>query len=143
MNNDIKKDGDVMSGNDLIGRRSKRRSTIGIIGAAGLCASLAFLVPVGSTTQALETNNDQGMVCEWGNGGSTAQPARGFDLHATSGYTTEPDGNSIFDWSYTNPAVRSFQLPGPTLCAYTGETVSVTLTNKLLVSTSNQFPGQS
>jgi hypothetical protein len=118
-------------------------TTLSFVGLAGLCATAAAFVPVGTTTTqaAQDKSQSQGMVCEWGDGTSGFTATRSFTLTATSGYTTEPDGNAIFDWSYS--ADGSFQLPGPTLCANTGENVVVTLQNNLPVRTSIQFPGQS
>jgi FtsP/CotA-like multicopper oxidase with cupredoxin domain len=81
-----------------------------------------------------------GMVC-------TNGPT--FDLKATSGYISTPDGNSVFMWSYAkNPG--SFQVPGPVLCVNEGDTVTITLTNNLPdppgaalpENTSMIFPGQ-
>jgi hypothetical protein len=142
MNHDINKDGNSMSGNESTGTRRRRRvGIIGVVGVAGICATAAAMVPAPTTTQAIESGTDQGLVCEWGDINPTTS-ARDITLTATSGYTSEPDGNAIFDWSYTNPSVRSFQLPGPTLCANLGDVINVTLTNALPVATSIQFPGQ-
>ncbi|MGB8858457.1 MAG: hypothetical protein WCC60_04345 [Ilumatobacteraceae bacterium] len=139
MNHDINKDGNSMTGNESTGRRRRKAGTMGVVGVAGLCVTAAALVPMPTTTQAIETGADQGMVCEWGDF-NTDSNVRAFTLTATSGYTTEPDGNAIFDWSYT--ADGTFQLPGPTLCANTGDLIQVTLNNELPVNTSIQFPGQ-
>jgi FtsP/CotA-like multicopper oxidase with cupredoxin domain len=68
--------------------------------------------------------------------------APAFDLDATTGYITTPDGNSIYMWSYTASG-RGFQLPGPTLCVEAGRTVTVKLHNALREATSIVFPGQS
>lgn len=61
-----------------------------------------------------------GIVC-------TAGPS--FDLQATSGFITTPDGNSVFMWSYAPAA--GFQMPGPNLCVNEGDTVTINLTNNL------------
>jgi FtsP/CotA-like multicopper oxidase with cupredoxin domain len=65
-----------------------------------------------------------------------------FDLRATSGYISTPDGNSIFMWGYGNGATGDYQDPGPILCVDEGDTVTVNLTNDLPENTSIVFPGQ-
>jgi hypothetical protein len=85
-----------------------------------------------------------------------------FDLVATAGRTSQPDGAMIYTWGYgcnTAPATTAFlptqsqstancptmQLPGPTLIVTAGTPVTVTLTNKLPGAagpTSIVFPGQ-
>lgn len=131
------KGGNSMSGNQRTGRR-RRRTTIGAVVTVLACGGAAALVPMGATTQALSTN-EQGMVCEWGTL-DTPTSTRSFTVTANDGWTSEPDGNAIYDWSYTSTG--SFQLPGPVLCANTGEHVVVHLQNDLPVATSIQFPGQ-
>jgi FtsP/CotA-like multicopper oxidase with cupredoxin domain len=83
-----------------------------------------------------------------------------FDLRAEQGYISQPDGTSVYSWGYgcnTPPAASSFvpasianagcstmQLPGPTLVVTEGQTVSVTLTNRLPKAAGNTsilFPG--
>jgi FtsP/CotA-like multicopper oxidase with cupredoxin domain len=79
-----------------------------------------------------------------------------FDLVATDGYTSQPDGASIYTWGYgcnpgTAPALTPFagncstmQLPGPTLIVKEGDQVQVTLTNNLPPAAGNTsivFPG--
>ena len=83
-----------------------------------------------------------------------------FDLVAKDGYTSQPDGASVYTWGYgCNSAPAGFapatvagancpagqmQLPGPTLVVTQGATVTVTLTNKLpgaAGNTSILFPG--
>jgi FtsP/CotA-like multicopper oxidase with cupredoxin domain len=85
-----------------------------------------------------------------------------FDLVATAGRTSQPDGAMIYTWGYgcnTAPASTAFlpaqtqssancptmQLPGPTLIVTAGMPVTVRLTNKLPGAagpTSIVFPGQ-
>jgi hypothetical protein len=120
--------------------RRRRTGAMAFAGAAALCAAAAVMVPVAHVTQAVSPG-DSGMVCTDGTPTSTPTgTTRVFSLTATEGWTSEPDGNAIYDWSYT--ASGAFQLPGPVLCAYTGETVVVNLQNHLPVPTSIQFPGQ-
>ena len=83
-----------------------------------------------------------------------------FDLVAKDGYTSQPDGASVYTWGYgCNSAPAGFvpatianprcpagqmQLPGPTLVVNQGDTVTVTLHNGLppaAGSTSILFPG--
>jgi len=52
-----------------------------------------------------------------------------FNLTASAGYISVPDGGSIYSWGYSNGG--TMQLPGPTLKVVAGSTVTVTLTNKL------------
>jgi FtsP/CotA-like multicopper oxidase with cupredoxin domain len=84
-----------------------------------------------------------------------------FDLVATAGRTSQPDGAMIYTWGYGCSTARTptfapagkfasatcptMQLPGPTLVVKAGTTVTVTLTNKLpgaAGATSMVFPGQ-
>jgi FtsP/CotA-like multicopper oxidase with cupredoxin domain len=76
-------------------------------------------------------------------GSSTVECTSGpeFDLKATSGHISTPDGNSVFMWSYA-PVAGSFQEPGPILCVNQGETVTVHLANELGEPVSIVFPGQ-
>jgi FtsP/CotA-like multicopper oxidase with cupredoxin domain len=84
-----------------------------------------------------------------------------FDLVATPGFISQPDGASIYTWGYgcasgTSPsflpaaisgpsrACPQMQLPGPTLIVTEGQTVTVRLTNKLPAAAGNTsivFPG--
>jgi len=90
--------------------------------------------------------------------GGAATPS--FDLVATQGYVSQPDGASIYVWGYgckTQPTGSApaavplpqagcpkMQLPGPTLIVNQGDTVKVTLTNNLPQAAGNTsilFPG--
>ena len=83
-----------------------------------------------------------------------------FDLIAKDGYTSQPDGASIYTWGYgcnTQPGGfvpatvaggkcpnGAMQLPGPTLVVNQGDKVTVRLTNKLPKAAGNTsilFPG--
>src|SRR5258705_2645006 len=142
-NNITIQNGDAMSGNEPTGVRRRRKSKVAIwVGIAGICATSASLIPLGSNTKAAFAGESEGMVCTEG----TVDPStlhHIFNLTASDGYTSEPDGNAIYDWGFGD-ADKSlgFQLPGPVLCVQQGETVDVTLTNQLPVDTSIQFPGQ-
>ena len=64
-----------------------------------------------------------------------------FSLTARDGYVSTPDGNSIYMWSYGMSSGK-FQVPGPTLCVTSGQTVTVALHNTLPEDTSIVFTGQ-
>jgi len=110
---------------------------------------IAGFAPLGPTAVAkAATAQQEGLVCAPGStapGGSTAvaptvgtQPS--FVLTAQDGYITTPDGNSVYMWGYS-AGNNGFQYPGPVLCVYQGDKVTVTLRNTLPVDTSLQFPG--
>ncbi len=68
-----------------------------------------------------------------------------FSLTAQSGYIQMSDMNTVYMWSYgTGTTSGNFQYPGPVLCVNEGDTVEITLTNKLPygLPTSLIFPGQ-
>jgi FtsP/CotA-like multicopper oxidase with cupredoxin domain len=66
-----------------------------------------------------------------------------FNLRATTGDISTPDGNSIFMWGFGNGDTGGeYQDPGPILCVTEGDTVTVTLSNDLPEKTSIVFPGQ-
>ena len=117
----------------------RRRTTkrVAWLGAAGLCVTTAWLVPLSGTGHAAG-NESQGMVCNYGDTTTPGHPS--FALSAADGYTSEPDGNAIYGWGFT--ATGSFQLPGPVLCVNQGDIVDINLTNHLPIATSIQFPGQ-
>lgn len=81
-----------------------------------------------------------------------------FNLNAGQGYSTQPDGESIYSWGYGCSGAATFapaafqsigfcpgmQLPGPTLIVTEGSSFTVTLTNNLpspAGNTSIIFPG--
>ena len=83
-----------------------------------------------------------------------------FDLVATDGYVSQPDGASIYTWGYgcysqpggfvpaavtgANCPSLKMQLPGPTLVVNQGDTVTITLHNNLPPAAGNTsilFPG--
>ena len=67
-----------------------------------------------------------------------------FNLSASAGYVSMPDGASIYSWGYAG-ASGTMQLPGPTLIVNQGTPVTVALTNNLPVAAGNTsivFPGQ-
>ena len=81
-----------------------------------------------------------------------------FNLTAQPAYLTQPDGAAVYSWGYgcngaptgfaptaiTNATCNAMQVPGPTLIVTEGQTVSVTLTNRLPAAAGNTsilFPG--
>jgi FtsP/CotA-like multicopper oxidase with cupredoxin domain len=77
-----------------------------------------------------------GVICT-----TSTSPHASFTLTARTGHILNPDGNSIFTWSYAN-GNGAFQYPGPVLCVNEGDDVTITLKNKLPEPTSIVFPGQ-
>lgn len=66
-----------------------------------------------------------------------------FQLRATEGRISTPDGNSIYMWGFADDTTGGhFQYPAPTLIVNQGDTVEVTLTNDLSTRVSIAFPGQ-
>ena len=99
----------------------------------GLLASLAasFLLAASSTTSwAAHTGH---MI-----DGATGTA---FTLTATNGYISTADGNSVYFWGFALGA-GAVQYPGTTLIVNQGETITVTLYNRLPVPVSLVFPGQ-
>lgn len=67
-----------------------------------------------------------------------------FNLRATDGYLTTPDGNILYMWGFADMDGNDiYQNPGPVLCVNEGDTVTVNLTNELPENVSIIFPGQS
>src|SRR5215471_18468360 len=81
-----------------------------------------------------------------------------FNLTAQSAFISQPDGQAVYSWGYGctgSPAgyapkaisgtfCSTMQIPGPTLIVTEGDSVSVTLTNKLPAAAGNTsilFPG--
>ena len=64
-----------------------------------------------------------------------------FDLQASDGYISTPDGDSLLIWGY-GEAGGQMQYPGPTLIVDQGDTVTINLTNNLPEPVSMVFPGQ-
>lgn len=64
-----------------------------------------------------------------------------FDLTATAGSISTPDGASIPTWGYAGGG-GPMQYPGPTLIVEQGQEITVNLANDLDVNVSILFPGQ-
>ena len=114
------------------------------IGAVALIQGAANALPAGTAKL--------GMVCTPGSVSGSGPTTHTFNLQASSGTITTPDGNSVFMWSYavappddpngSGGVWPDFQSPGPVLCVTQGETVVINLTNNLPEATSIVFPGQ-
>ena len=120
-------------------RRARRRMGYAI---SGVLAATTALLLAGPTTGAQATplpDKSEGIMCETPDLDPAGNPT--FNLDAKDGYISTPDGNSVYMWSYTATG-RSFQLPGPTLCVGSGQTVTVVLHNTLREDTSIVFAGQ-
>ncbi len=63
-----------------------------------------------------------------------------FTFTAKDGYINTAEGNSIYMWGYAN-GDGTMQYPGPTMIVNQGDTVTVTLNNRLPVTNSLVFPG--
>ena len=64
------------------------------------------------------------------------------DLYATTGTLALPGGATVPIWGYSDTADGLAQLPGPTIIATEGDSVSITLYNNLAEDTTLMFPGQ-
>src|SRR5437762_1838084 len=101
-------------------------------GAAVACASLIACVAHAAAPGITGTPVPQNLTV----------PGPFFDLTAAAGYTTQPDGASIYTWGYGCNAAPdntqfapagisgfctagSMQLPGPTLIVHKGDTVTI------------------
>ncbi len=62
-------------------------------------------------------------------------------LTATDGQISTADGNSIYIWGLAN-GNGTVQYPAPTIIVNQGDTLQITLSNRLAVPTSLVFPGQ-
>jgi len=80
-----------------------------------------------------------------GVGGGTSP--RAFEMFVDEGYISAADGVQIYTWGYgastSSGGTGLMQYSGPTLLVKQGETVDITLSNRLPIRTSMMFPGQS
>ncbi|MCU1677462.1 MAG: Multicopper oxidase [Frankiales bacterium] len=110
----------------LTTRLGRRR--IGIGALFGVLAAAALVTTPGNANATSE-----GVDC-------AAATNQTFNLTASDGYISTPDGNSIYMWGYGD-SKKGFQLPGPTLCVTAGKEVTVVLHNTLPEPTSILFLG--
>jgi len=97
-----------------------------------VCVLVVSAIPLSAKRQEQAPPGPIGMICT---------PGPTFDLKATDGYISTPDGNSVYMWGYAESA-GAFQMPGPVLCVTEGDTVTINLTNELPEPVSIVFPGQ-
>jgi FtsP/CotA-like multicopper oxidase with cupredoxin domain len=116
----------------LLQRKAVARLAVTGAVAAIVATTVAF-APLSQAGTTITTS--EGVQCD-------TDTNNNFSLTAQSGFVSTPDGNSIYMWSYGN-STHGFQLPGPTLCVTSGQTVTVVLHNTLAEPTSIIFPGQS
>jgi FtsP/CotA-like multicopper oxidase with cupredoxin domain len=64
-----------------------------------------------------------------------------FNFIADKGHLSTPDGGSPLFWGFGEASTGKPQYPGPTLIVNEGDTVTITLTNKLAEPVSMEFPG--
>jgi FtsP/CotA-like multicopper oxidase with cupredoxin domain len=106
---------------------------------AGLAIVVTSIVSTNTASVASPTDPSEGLMCE----PVAAAPASAdYSISTGSGHISMPDGNVVFTWGFST-GTHAFQLPGPVLCVEQGQTVNITLTNKLDEDTSLVFPGQS
>jgi len=125
-----------------------RSKVAGILTVAVMAGGLAAATGGGSPAGAAPGNST--IMCETGT--LATDGAIEFNLEARDGYIQEPDGNTLYTWSYALVGAPIFQFPGPTLCVDEGDQVRVNLTNPAHVdnirggipaaTTSILFPGQ-
>jgi FtsP/CotA-like multicopper oxidase with cupredoxin domain len=108
------------------------RRRVGLVTVAVFAAGTAIALGVPTSEAA---NTSEGISCDRNSDGGV------FNLDASAGYVSTPDGNSIYMWSYGDSS-GAFQLPGPTLCVHQGQRVTVVLHNHLPEATSVVFSGQ-
>lgn len=118
--------------------KPSRGRTPRLVAAIGLMTATALTLGM-PTSQAANPTPGDGILCDANVDGSGS--SKTFNLDAAAGYILEPDGNSIYAWSYTDSG-HAFQFTGPMLCVNSGDSVTVTLHNTLPEATSIVFSGQ-
>ena len=134
---------------DRLEGRGAMRTTWKRLGAVGLSlAALAAAVTtsaladtakqrvVGATDHTVLANKPVQQIT----GISCLSSAGGCDLHATTGTLTVPDGASYTIWGY-GPAAGAASVPGPTIVANKGDSLTIHVTNDLTVPTSFSVAG--
>ncbi len=103
---------------------------------------LALLIAVlvtngGGVRQATAGHEDwpsSGVIC-------TTNDSATFTLVTQEGYITEPDGNTVYMWGFSENG-QPFQHPSPVLCVNEGDLVTIVVKNTLAEDISLVFPGQ-
>ncbi len=114
----------------------KKHARPGILLFSLILLAMIVLVGFGGRVRRAAAAGSTTMVCTYG-------PT--FDLRTTDGYTSTPDGNSLYYWGFANMndgLGGAFQQPGPVLCVNEGDTVVINLQNDLTEPVSIVFPGQ-
>jgi len=106
--------------------------------ALAMVLMLSVVTLGGSSLSGAAAVRNSGILCTTAPTTAGTNPA--FTLTAKSGTILMPDGNSVFNWSYTN-GTNAFQFPGPYLCVNQGDLVTIHLKNTLPEATSIMFPG--
>jgi len=127
---------------------STRNKLAAVVAVAAMAGGLAALTGGGSAAGAAPATST--VICD--NGTVAPDGAIEYNLEARDGYIQEPDGNTVYAWSYSPAGAPLFQFPGPNMCIDEGATVRVTLTNPDHIdnlsggipaaTTSILFPGQ-
>ena len=118
----------------MMSTKTRRRIVLSLLVLSGVLVASALPGAAKALITPGPTPGPIGLVC-------TTSLTAVFDLQATAGYISNPDGNSLYIWSYA-PASGTFQLPGPTLCVNQNDEVIINLTNDLPEPVSIVFPGQ-
>jgi len=122
-------------------RRRQRRRPVRLLALLGMSGAAAVLVPITTNVAShAAAEPSEGLLCKTNPGGTAGNTTSSFVLTAHAGHILTPDNNSVYMWSYSN-GNEAFQYPGATLCVNEGDTVTITLKNKLNVPTSIVFPG--
>ncbi|MCP4421772.1 MAG: multicopper oxidase domain-containing protein [Chloroflexi bacterium] len=100
----------------------------------GLLVVLISTFAISNQAQKASAAGATGIVC-------TDGPT--FNLRATDGYISTPDGNVMYMWGFADmDGENIYQNPGPVLCVNEGDTVTVNLQNDLPENVSIIFRGQ-
>ncbi len=103
-----------------------------------LALVIAVLVTSGGGVQLATAGHEDwpetGVIC-------TTDPTSTFTLVTQEGYVTQPDGNAVYMWGFSESG-KPFQHPSPVLCVNEGDTVTVVVKNTLPEEISLIFPGQ-
>lgn len=103
-----------------------------------LALMVAVIVTAGGNAQLATAEHEEwpstGVIC-------TTNPTSTFTLVTQEGYITEPDGNAIYMWGFSESG-QPFQHPSPVLCVQEGDTVTIVVKNTLSEDISLIFPGQ-
>jgi FtsP/CotA-like multicopper oxidase with cupredoxin domain len=116
----------------------RRRWIAGAVAAVGFVGAIGAVgVPAAQATVP-SAPGKVGVVCT----NDTAVPGKPtFNLETDADYITLPDGNTAYMYGY-KLAGGHFQHPSPVLCVKEGDTVTITLKNRLARDVSIMFPGQ-